>query len=148
MASQQTDAAQYAVLALVVGALALVGLRLNHPEVRFCRAAFTKLAAGHPAVSRQIAWDRLQAIGVDVGATYTKLPNDQERRAYQAAFIEQFSAAFKQAGGTPKAFVGWRLADAGDEQMVVAADYPATHKTLLVSIPRSGHRQIEGLQWQ
>ena len=132
-------------LILAMAGLATAGARLIRTEVGFCRDAFAGLAQGRLSAERQVDWEHLQAMGVDVGETYRRLPNAQERRQYRQAFIGQFAGGFASSGATTRAFTNWRRAGG----RLVAADYPAKQKTLLCGVSGSWiTRRIVSLQWQ
>lgn len=148
MSGPRASVTQVIALALLLGALGAVWVSLTRGEAAFCQSVFTKLAQGKGSVRTQIAWERLQALGMDVGTTYLQLATEQERRNYQDAFITQYAQAFRAAGGAPKAFTGWRIQEQREGQVIVAADYSAKQKTLLMSVPASGPKRVEAIQWQ
>lgn len=154
-------------LRYLIGVVAVVGLivlLLRNPQedtVRWTRRTFEALASGRASVQPRIAWEALQAVGVDVGATYTKLPNAREQAQYRQAFLRELAAGFRQAGARPEAFVNWRIAEKSAEaaemsaegaeksgrMTVVAADYPDKQKTLLITLTAGKPRQVVGIQW-
>lgn len=136
------------VLLLLAAAAAVFIMRISQSEVGFCREVLKGLAEGKPSVKGRIAWERLRALDVDVGATYQALPNEVERSKYRQAFVLSFSQGFRRQGGSVKAFQRWRVHERRGTQVVVAADYPAKQKTLLMGIPASGPRKLETIQWQ
>lgn len=148
MSGPRASVTQLISLALLVGVLGTAWVLLNRGEAALCRSVFTKLAQGKASVRSQIAWERLQALDIDVGATYSQLTTDKERRAYQEAFIQQYAQAFGAAGGSPAAFTGWRVQEQREGQVIVAADDPAKQKTLLMNVPASGPKRLEAIQWQ
>ena len=138
-----------AVLLMVIGGIGVLAMRSGGNDVEFCRRTFRGLAEGRPGVHRRIEWERLKALGVDVGATYAKLPNEQERMQYRKAFIERFSEGFRRTGGKPEAFVGWRAQGRTDDgRVVVAADYEGKSKTLLLHLSGGWNKKLEAIQWQ
>ena len=137
-------------VALAVGAVTLIVcvLRLGgRGDIAFCREVFTGLANGKTSVRSAIDWEHLNAINVDVGATYQQLPQGEDRSRYQEVFIQNFSAAFQRAGGRPSAFRRWRVSAHQGGRTVVAADYPAKQKTLLFTVSTASGRHIEAIQW-
>jgi len=132
---------------LAIGALALWP-SVRGDEVTFCRRVFRGLATGTSAGHRAIDWPRFTALGVDVGATYTGLPNEQERIKYRKTFLQSFAMAFRHAGGRVGAFVQWRKVGQRDGQVVVAADYPAKQRTLLMACSGGWNKKIRSIQWQ
>ncbi|MBI3319008.1 MAG: hypothetical protein HYZ89_00245 [Candidatus Omnitrophica bacterium] len=148
MVSRGTPVIGYAALTLGAIAVVAVVMRLNQGEVGFCREAFQNLVNGNQAAQRQIDWERLTAVGADVGKAYTQLSNDQARAQYRKAFVNNFAIGFQRAEGSLGSFRNWRVHGRDGERVVVAADYEAKHKTLLLSIPASGQRKLEAIQWQ
>ena len=136
----------YASVTLVVIGLVAFVMHVMHHDVHRGQRILAGLVRGHASVSRGIAWERLKALDVDVGATYTHLPNDQERRAYERSFISHFAEGFRLAGGNSTAFTNWRVQERTDHQVVIAVDYPIRHKTLLLSLDGTG--RLEAIQWR
>ena len=136
--------------ALILGAIAVVMViaRLSQGEAGFCREVFRNLVDDRQSAQGQIDWEHLTAVGVDVGKTYTGLPNDQARAQYRKAFVDNFAMGFRRAEGNLSAFRNWRIQARDGDRIVVAADYETKHKTLLFSIPASGQRKVEAIQWQ
>ena len=136
-------------LAVIVAALIVAGIRLIRSDVGVCREAFAGLAQGRSAAGWRLDWERLQAMGVNVGETYRGLPNAQERRQYRRSFIGQFAGGFARSGATASAFTNWRPAGVRDGKRLVAADYPAKQQTLLFSVSGAWFsRRIGSIQWQ
>ena len=158
---------------LVVGAAAIaVALSGRRTEVTVCRETVRGLIDGSPRVGRSIGWERLQAMGVDVGATYRRLPNERDRSEYRQAFIGQFREGFRRAHGQADGFRHWRVQQRLGERVIVAADYtPSTrpsagsglaqdsalrtepaglqphHRTLMLTVPASGPKKVEKMDW-
>lgn len=137
----------------VVGALLLTAavvfvLRVHNAEAAFCRQLLADLVTGKAAVRERIDWEHLKAFGTDVGAEYAKLATAEEKRLYQTAFVQQFSAGFRQGGGDVRSFTHWRVLEKQQDQVVVAADQEAKHQTLLFQVASGGPQQLMGLQWQ
>ena len=85
---------------------------------------------------------------MDVGAAYSRLPSEQERRDYRRAFIARFAEGFRQGGGQLNAFSQWRVTEPKDGMTVVAADVPKTQRTLLFQLSKAGGRKVIGIAWQ
>lgn len=134
-------------LVLVMASTAVGVARLRQSDVRWGRRVFDQLTQGDASVERRIAWDRLQALGNDVGATYRALP-ETERPAYRRAFLAGCARGFAQSGAQPEAFTKWRVQGRRDGQAVVAADYAAKRQTLLLGVSTTGRKQLESLQWE
>ena len=112
-------------------------------DVRLCRRVLAQLVNADPSVSRAIDWSRLQALEVNVGATYAALANRQEQMDYEHAFIRSFAEGFRKSGGQLSAFTHWRAEPDGS----VSADYPAKRKTLVFRLSGSGRHQVDGIVW-
>ena len=117
-------------------------------DVEACRQAFRGLAAGAPSAQGRLDWERLTALGVDVGATYRGLPSDQERRRYREAFVANFSKGFQQTGATAEQFVRWRVEERTPETVTVAADYPAKQQTLRLGVSARGKKRVQAIAWK
>ena len=134
---------------LLVGATAVaVALSARRSEVAVCRETLRGLIDGSQTVGRSINWEQLQAMGVDVGATYRRLANEREQAAYRRAFIAQCAQGFRRARGSADSFRRWRLLTREPGRIIVAADYEAKHKTILVALSDSGTKKVESIQWQ
>ena len=124
-------------------------LWMRQDAVRAGQAALSDLVNGSPSAQARVDWAHLKAMGVDVGATYTRLPNDRERDRYREAFIEHCSRGFRQSSGAGvEVFVRWRRVAQKDGRIVVAADYPAKQKTLLVGLSGDWFKKVVSLQWE
>ena len=134
-----------AFVAATVAVAAAAGVlihRAGSGDVRLCRRVFAGLVHGDAKVRAAIDWERLKALDVDVGAAYAQLPDAQEKRNYQDAFIRSFAEGFRQGGATLRAFTNWRLGEDG----TVSADYPAKQKTLRFRLSASG-TQVREIGW-
>ena len=134
-------------LALIVAAGVVFVLRARASELRVCRDVLRGLIDGSPSIGRSIDWEHLRALGVDVGATYRQLPNERERAGYRQAFIEQFANGFRRASGVADGFRAWRVQRRADAAVVVAADYEAKHRTLLMSVSSARSQKVEKMEW-
>ena len=138
---------RYGTLILTAIAVVAAVMRLTQGEAGFCREVLRNLVNDRQSAQRQIDWEHLQAVGVDVGKTYTGLPDDQARAQYRKAFIDNFAMGFRRVEGNLSAFRNWRVQTRDGNRIVVAADYEAKHKTLLFSLPAVGGKKIEAIQW-
>lgn len=145
---QRRSAYPSAVISILVVLAIVVPLRVMHRDVRFCRTVLRDLASGRQSVQSRIQWERLTAMGVNVGATYTALPNNQERTEYRRAFVKGFANGFAKTGARPEAFTNWRAQGREGGRRVVAAEYPAKHKTLLFRISSAWSQRLEAVRWQ
>ncbi len=148
MTADRADQRQSTLLwVAVVGVIvALVGgfYVFSDPDVRFCRRTLAQLVNSDLSVSRAIDWPHLQALEVNVGATYAALPNRQEQVSYEQAFIRSFAQGFRQSGGRLNGFTRWSVARDG----TVSADYPAKQKTLVFHLSAGRPHQLEGIGWK
>ena len=138
-------------LGLVLGLVVLAILVLRNPQqdaVRWTRQTFELLVSGRSSAQARIAWERLSAVGVDVGATYAKLPNAREQAGYRQAFLRELASGFRRSGARAESFVNWRIMEQSDEAIVVAADFPAKQKTLLMTLTVGKPRQVTGIGWK
>ena len=162
-------------LRYLIGVVAVVGvivLVLRNPQedaVRWTKQTFETLVSGRSSVQARIAWERLSAVGVDVGATYTKLPNAREQAQYRQAFLRELASGFRRSGARAESFVNWRIEESAESAemkaqsaqnksaegaerdartMVVAADFPAKQKTLLMTLTVGKPRQVTGIGWK
>lgn len=131
----------------VSAALLWVFLARDNSDIGICRFAFGGLVKGNISAQGSIDWDRLKALDADVGAYFSKLPNEKEKASYKAAFIKSFANGFKNSGGNLGEFADWRVeSEAGAKITVVATDYRG--KTLLFSLLKQGGRRIIAIQWK
>ena len=134
----------YGTIIVAVAAAAALALNQIGAEVRFARRVFAGLATGTQSVHNVVDWEHLQAAGGDVGATYRELPGLPEQAAYRQTFIQSFAEGFRKEQGRLEAFTDWRQHGDG----VVAADYPAKGKTLLLRISKRGsQRLLSGMEF-
>ena len=122
-------------------------LNIKNQDINFSRRVFAGLIKGRHSVQKLIDWENLQAVGVDVGQTYSALPNGKERADYQRAFVERFSLGFRQVGGDFKSFTNWRLYDNAPEVAIVAADYK-DNKTILFTLSKYERKKLTAIQWE
>ena len=144
VATQRQSAVWMAAIGLLIAAGWGVVHLCSDPDIRFCRRVLGQLVNGNPSVSRVIDWAHLQALDVNVGATYAALPNQQEQLNYERAFVRNFAVGFRKSGGQLSAFTHWRAEPDG----TVSADYPAKHKTLVFRLTGSGRHQVDGIAWK
>ena len=142
--SKIQNASSAGVIGAIAAALVMGGFSLlSDPDIRFCRRALAQLVNMNLSVGRSIDWAHLQALEVNVGATYAALPSRQEQADYEQAFIRNFAGGFRKNGGRLDGFTRWRVASDG----TVSADYPAKQKTLVFHLSGGKGRQLEGLGW-
>jgi len=153
MKRQYRHSREYLVLVVLVAlaiALLVFFLTRGQEDINFCRRTiFGGLVSGRQSVKEFIDWEHFKGLGLDFAEAYARLPNTQERQAYQQAFVASFSLAFKRLKGRSAAFTNWRIYRKADQEVVVAADYPAQKKTLLFTFSKGGGiRKLVALEWK
>ncbi|GEM_PF-6274077 len=133
-------------LAALIASAAIV-LNVTRGDVDRGRAVFSGLVYGRQNVQRDIEWEHLRGLDVDVGQAYRALPSDKERTGYRRAFVENFAKGFAIAHAKVSDFVNWRIAQRSPETVSVAADYRGKGRTLLVMLNAST-KHLVSLQWQ
>lgn len=113
-------------------------------DMSFAKNTFEALARGDSKARESIDWSTLQAMGQNVGAAYVLLPSETERANFEQAFVSQFAASFREAGGTPDQFSNWRVSHHDDLKTEVAADSGGGTVTITVT-ERDGKERVSGL---
>lgn len=142
---------------LVVGCLALVGLagcggnKVQSGEagalpanpvsdIEFAKANFVSLTEGESAVESSLDWDNFQSSGVNVGEIYAKMPDETQKAAFRASFIQGFSKSFKDTGAQASDVSNWRVESETPDKTVVVGTI-ANGKTIAVTVSKSGGAQ-------
>ncbi len=128
---------------MVIGALFL--FKTRYSELDVARAALGGLIQSNQSVAGLLKWDKLKAVGADIGATYLAYKTDKERNDYKKYFIRGFSAGFKEVKGNYNEFTNWRLYEKTAQKTVVAVDY--RDKILLFTLPKN-EKKITDIQWK
>jgi len=116
-------------------------------DVEFCRdVIFKGMIEGKASVGEFIDWNKLIAVGVDVGAGFAKAPNEAERRNYKEVFIRGVSLGFAYTGGKPNALADWRIFSQTRERVVIAADYRPGKRRMLFTLAKGEKRKLVGLE--
>lgn len=113
-------------------------------DLTFAKSTFESLARGDSATIEKIDWATLQSLGQNVGASYVQIPSETEKINFQKAFVTQFSASFREAGGSPDQFENWRVSHHDDLKTEVAADSAGGTVTITVT-ERDGRERVSGL---
>jgi hypothetical protein len=132
------------ILCLVV---ALAGCEMAPAsDVGFAKYVFTNMARGRQAIEKYIDWQSFQAVGVDVGATYSKF-SEKERPGYRKAFLQNFSFSFRSAGGKLSYFHNWRIHSRDSHKVIVSVD--TKNLTLLLSLSQGSRakRKLIAMEW-
>lgn len=139
---------EYAFLIVIIIVALVFFLQMKNQDIRLCQHIFQGLIKAGYSVQKFIDWENFKALDVDVGVTYSKLANEEERSSYKKAFIKNFSQGFKQVKGESGAFTHWRIDTKDAEKVVVACDYSVRHKTLLFGLSKIGKTKLTSLQWR
>lgn len=134
------------IFGIIIFLILSFGIKKN--DVDFCRDIFKGLIEGRESVQKFIDWGNLKAIGIDVGATYSKLPNAKEKADYRKSFIKSLSQGFNNAGGRFKAFSNWRVYKQDGADTLIAADYKDKAKTILFTLSGYEKRKLTAIQWE
>lgn len=121
-----------------------VGKVASQGDLSFAKDTFESLARGDSAAMEKIDWSMLQSLGQNVGASYVQIPSETEKVNFQKAFVAQFSASFREAGGSPDQFENWRVSYHDDLKTEVAADSAGGTVTITVT-ERDGRERVSGL---
>lgn len=116
----------------------------SRADMSFAKNTFESLARGDSKVIDSIDWATLQSLGQNVGAVYVQIPSETEKDNFEKAFVTQFSASFREAGGSPDQFENWRVSHHDDLKTEVAADSAGGTVTITVT-ERDGKERISGL---
>lgn len=116
-------------------------------DVELCRDIFRGFVEGDRSSQNSIDWERLKALGYDVGATYSKLPNAQEKEDYRREFYKNFSLSFKRNGGRFEAFTNWRIYEQNGPTAIIAADYKEKSTTVLFTLSGFEKKKITNIKW-
>ncbi len=133
------------ILALI---LAVYLYRQQPNDIELCRGIFQGFVEGKQDMEKFVDWEHLKALGLDVGATYSKLANAKEKEAYRREFYKSFARGSRQAGGKFQAVTNWRIYQKGGLETVVSADYNLKSKTVLFTLFESGGKKLINIQWE
>jgi hypothetical protein len=113
-------------------------------DMSFAKDTFESLARGDSAVTEKIDWATLTSMGHNVGAAYSQLPSETEKRNFETSFVTQFATSFRESGGSPDKFENWRVSHHDDLKTEVAADSGGGTVTITVT-ERDGKERVSGL---
>ena len=113
-------------------------------DMSFAKDTFESLARGDSSVIDKIDWPTLTSMGQNVGAAYSQLPSETEKRNFETSFVTQFATSFRESGGTPDKFENWRVSHHDDLKTEVAADSGGGTVTITVT-ERDGKERVSGL---
>ncbi|WP_035607109.1 hypothetical protein [Haloferula sp. BvORR071] len=121
-----------------------VGKIESKADMSFAKDTFEELARGDSSVVDKIDWPMLQSMGEDVGAEYSQLPSETQKRNFETSYVTQFASGFQKSGGTPGQFTNWRVSHHDDIKTEVAADSGGGTVTITVT-ERDGKERVSGL---
>ena len=134
-------------LSILCLAVALAGCEMVPvSDAGFAKYVFTNMAKGRQGIEKYIDWQSFQAVGVDVGATYSKF-SEKEKPGYLKAFLQNFSFSFRTAGGKLNYFHNWRVYSQDSHKVTVAVD--TKNLTLLLSLSQGSRakRKLISMEW-
>jgi|TARA_B110000037_G_scaffold223188_1_gene303507 hypothetical protein len=69
-----------------------------------------------------IDWETLNSLGVPVDPQYLAVKTEPEKESFKTGFVTQFSASFRDRGGSIDSFSNWRASSHDENHTVVTAD--------------------------
>ncbi len=102
-------------------------------DVGFAKSTFESLVRGDSGAEAAIDWETFNSLGTNVGARYIALETDEDRAKFRRDFVTQFSASFRDSGGSFDGFTNWRTTAGDGVHTQVAADSPSGLLWLTVS---------------
>ena len=117
-------------------------------DLELCRDIFWGFVEGRQSLQNYIDWEHLRALGLDVGATYRKLPNPKEKEDYRREFYKNFSVSFKRNAGRFEAFTNWRIYEKAALGTIIAADYKLKSKTALFTLSGFENKKLTNIKWE
>jgi hypothetical protein len=113
-------------------------------DASFARKTFEGLAKGDQAVSEDIDWKTLRALGQDVGVIYVTMESEEDQRRFREGFITQFASSFQTAGGKVEDFVDWKVTEHDATHTVVTAS--SSNRILKIGVnERDGKNRVASL---
>ena len=144
----EKKALEYAIIGIVAVSLIILAWDFIQRDVKFSRKVLDGLVRGEIKVERLIDWDRLEALGVDVGGHYRRFTKPQDQETYRRLFIRNFAVGFQQGKGDINKFVNWRVLQRKGAKVVVAADYLLYNKIILFTLFKSSKTKLIALEWK
>ncbi len=138
----------YVVLAFVIIFVFVIFTQVKNHDINYCRGIFSGLIKGNYNAQKNIGWEKLTAMGVNVGGVYSGIADDKEKKEYKKFFILNFSQGFKQTGGELKLFTNWRIYDRDMENIIVAADYKKYNKIILFTLSKYPKKRLVKIEWK
>jgi len=148
MKKENIQFALYIFIFLVATLLIILFWGREKNDVELCRDIFNGLLSGRQSVQKFIDWDNFNALGLDMGSLYKKLPNKFEQSEYRKEFIKNLSTTFKRAGGRAQAFTNWRVFKTEGSKTIIAVDYTVKLKTMLFTLLGYPKKKLIDMQWE
>ena len=137
---------------LILAAISLLTLLLPGCEkmeakgdVTFAKTTFESLVRGDSGVTDKIDWETLNSLGLPVGQQYVSFANDSDRTNFCKGFVTQFSASFRESGGSVDSFSNWRVISHDETHTEVVADSADGTLKLTVS-KRDGIERLSAIK--
>ena len=135
-------------IAAFISVFCIAGCIGQESEVQFARRALYGLCKGDKKIESSIAWDRLQAMGIDVGQAYSKLISAKEKADYRKAFFYNLSYAFKASKGRLSDFTNWQVQDRQADTATVVVDTSSGNVLLMVLSNTGGRMRLIAIGWR
>ena len=114
-------------------------------DVNFAKSTFESLVRGDSSVASEIDWETLNSLGVPVGPQYIAIKSQPEKDSFKTGFITQFSASFRDSGGSVDSFSNWRAISHDQNHTVVTADSADGSLKLTVS-ERDSQKRLSAME--
>lgn len=114
-------------------------------DVAFAKTTFESLVRGDSAVVANIDWEIFNSLGIPMGPQYLAFETEQEKETFKNGFVTQFSASFRDSGGSSENFSNWRETSHDDNHTVVTADSAEGSLKLTVS-ERDSKKRISAME--
>ena len=114
-------------------------------DVEFAKSAIGLLAKGDLSVEEMIDWNNFQAMGFNVGTSYSAMPNDTAKASFRKSFISSFSASFQKTGATAESLSNWRVLSQDSSKTIVVADTIKKTTFSFTVVKRDGKQKISAM---
>ena len=138
----------FILIIILLGAFFILSPGQEKGDVQLCHKIFLGLLTGRQSVEEFMDWDHLKVIGLDVGALYSKLPDQKQKSDFRREFFRSLSRSFQMAGGRPQAYTNWRIKEKDSSKTIVAVYYVDKAKTLLFTLTGDEKKKLTLVQWE
>lgn len=114
-------------------------------DITFAKKTFSSLVRGNSTVLSDIDWETLNSLGVPVGPQYLAIKTEPEKESFKTGFVTQFSASFRDSGGSIDSFSNWRATSHDENKTVITANSAEGSLKLTVSL-RDSKRRLSALE--